>query len=293
MHPAAARDEPDALSGWVAAAYGLLIRGREPLAGLSRGAATPAGNLPEFELIAVERLDEDGWGDAEVISSTADGLRIERHPVLGHRMSGRGIGRALIEPGARRGLIERRAGSEWPHARWILSQVLPFTASLRGRELLHAGSVVLGGEALALVGASGAGKSTLVCALLERGARFLADDVTALEPRAGEIVAHPGPGILALEQPRRVEPEGPARLGALCLLGAGPEPLVEELPEADPAALLAAAYDRVSRSTERLERHLSLMARVARNVRPVRVIRSPHGDADELASRLVQLVKYG
>ena len=53
----------------------------------------------------------------------------------------------------------------------LMIESLPFAAALHGRELLHAGGVVVGDEAVAILGPSGRGKSTLVGALVQAGRR--------------------------------------------------------------------------------------------------------------------------
>jgi hypothetical protein len=58
---------------------------------------------------------------------------------------------------------------------------------------LHASTVALGSEAIAVAGASGAGKSTTVTALSARGYRLVSDDVTVLSLRpTGEYQIVPG-----------------------------------------------------------------------------------------------------
>lgn len=57
--------------------------------------------------------------------------------------------------------------------------------------LLHASSVSMNGRAVILAGASGSGKTTLMMALVGAGARFLADDLTALHPDGKSVLAFP------------------------------------------------------------------------------------------------------
>lgn len=56
---------------------------------------------------------------------------------------------------------------------------------------VHAAVVVLEERALVLPGLSRAGKSTLALALVERGARFLSDELLAFEPATGLALAFP------------------------------------------------------------------------------------------------------
>jgi serine kinase of HPr protein (carbohydrate metabolism regulator) len=56
-------------------------------------------------------------------------------------------------------------------------------------EAIHASAVLARGGGVLLRGASGAGKSTLAAALVERGARLVADDRVMLSARGGRLVA--------------------------------------------------------------------------------------------------------
>src|SRR5262249_37777024 len=75
--------------------------------------------------------------------------------------------------------------------RLLVAQALPFAAVLQGLEVLHASAVATGPGAVALAGPSGSGKTSVALELCRRGARFLADDVVALEPGA-DLSVHPG-----------------------------------------------------------------------------------------------------
>jgi hypothetical protein len=83
---------------------------------------------------------------------------------------------------------------------------------LRGFVVLHGAAVSLSGEAHVWVGASGAGKTTAAleaCASATGSARFLADEVVALEPRGDAFVVRRG-----VPWPR-VDAGAPAHLHAL------------------------------------------------------------------------------
>lgn len=197
--------------------------------------------------------------------------------------------------------------------RLLVAQVLPFAAALQGLEVLHAGAVVVGGEAVALSGPSGSGKTSLALALQRRGAELLADDVLALEPDGGELLAHPGApisgidlaeaerlgapgegeraGVLAVNARERVTraalAPGPVPLGALFLLdrrSEGPaQPIFEA--EGDPRHLLASTFNLVLASPERLAGLLDVCARLAAR-RVERVTYGPAIDPDELAAAI-------
>ena len=55
-----------------------------------------------------------------------------------------------------------------------------------------------------LAGESGSGKTTLAAELMLAGLRFIADDVVALSLRGGELVVHPGPGLMSLRRPCQI-----------------------------------------------------------------------------------------
>jgi hypothetical protein len=270
----------------------LELSGEFELLGLSKTGAAPVPGQPGVELQLVESLGPPAER-ASRISGSPHGLMIEADPSGGHRVTGAGLGVALIAPGAATVALEPPAAERWMWNRWVLSQVLPFVAALHGIELLHAGGVVLDGSGVAILGPSGAGKSTLVAALVERGAGFLADDVIAVQPSGGEVVAHPGPGLLVLATGRPMAPAAPTELGTVCWLEAAGHTSLELTAEPDPRALLSNVYERVRRDPIRLERQLSLLAQLAGQVSFIRLRRGPDCDPESLATRLIERLKTG
>jgi hypothetical protein len=81
---------------------------------------------------------------------------------------------------------------------YLLNQVLSECLVARGAEPLHATSVVIGGEAIAILGDSGHGKSTLAAALMGMGHRLLTDDVLVLEFVDSGVLAYPSLARLKL-----------------------------------------------------------------------------------------------
>ena len=59
--------------------------------------------------------------------------------------------------------------------------------------LVHGAMVEIGGRGVMLCGASGSGKSTLALALVERGARYLSDEIAAIDDVAMSVSAYPKP----------------------------------------------------------------------------------------------------
>jgi hypothetical protein len=291
---------------WHAGAYGLSLAGTVAIPGLSAGAARPATGSPQVQLGAVVTIEAD-WSTATVIAGAGGPTTIKYAPRSGHLMHADGVGRALIESGAGRVLLEPPRGNDWAWARWVLGQVLPFTASLNGLELLHAGAVVIDDSAVALLGRSGAGKSTLVAALVRCGAAFLADDVVAIERAGDTVVAHPGPALLVLDRRHRAQaaqlpgsdagadgeiarlltPIDVTPLRFVCVLDDGDGPPVAPMPSPDIAALLGATYERVRRDPDRLRRQFELLGELAECARFVRVRVRSGPNPDDLAGRLL------
>jgi hypothetical protein len=72
---------------------------------------------------------------------------------------------------------------------------------------LHAGAVARGGRALLIVGPGGVGKSTLATALLDRGFRYLGDDVAPIDLGTGRVVPFPTAPTVWRHPGRWVVPE--------------------------------------------------------------------------------------
>jgi hypothetical protein len=69
--------------------------------------------------------------------------------------------------------------------------IVALTLQLQGRVLLHAGAVLVEGQAVGLAGPHGAGKSTLTASLLQAGHPMLTDDILPLTHEDGRVHAHP------------------------------------------------------------------------------------------------------
>ncbi len=70
--------------------------------------------------------------------------------------------------------------------------------------LVHATAVCLAGAGVLLRGPSGAGKSDLALRLIDRGARLISDDQTALERRGAAVMASAPPALHGLIEVRGV-----------------------------------------------------------------------------------------
>jgi hypothetical protein len=80
----------------------------------------------------------------------------------------------------------------------LLGQALSFALVKKGLEPLHATTVVVNGEAVALLGNSGFGKSSLAACFLATGHRVLTDDLLVLQSFGDGFMAYPGPPRIKL-----------------------------------------------------------------------------------------------
>jgi hypothetical protein len=111
----------------------------------------------------------------------------------GVMLSYQDIGSFLIRNGNEI-LVHRTAGLEADVlSPLIIGPALGVVLHQRQRLALHASGAVLGGKAVAFLGASGWGKSTLAAALCGRGHKLFSDDIVALrEDSRADFVVLPG-----------------------------------------------------------------------------------------------------
>lgn len=303
----------------------LELEGAVPLLGRPRAASTGRTVRVRVQTDAQEQLEWPPDGQRicdERMPDDSPCFRIESHPSAGYLIGGPRFGLHLLsaDGGEVRSWPD---GEEWQ--RLLIAQVLPFTALVRGLEVLHASAVVRNGRAIALLGPSGAGKTSVALELVRSGASFLADDVLALELRGEELLGHPGTPVagVAREEVERLRREDrwrsndahpapstpflssnhrelliglpgalqPAPLAAAFFLdrrtSGSAQPRFE--PAADAKLLLSATFNFVLSTGERLTRLLevcSLMARLPTE----RVIVGPELDAGSLAAAIEQRV---
>jgi hypothetical protein len=201
------------------------------------------------------------------------------------------------------------ADPNWPAL--IISQALPFAATLRGLEVFHASAVTLDGNALLFSGVPGSGKSSLATQLVLRGAGLLSDDAVAIDR---DLVAHPSTGGIRLrdaeyarlDQATRdrlrvaptaqfdgrmigsVTPADPAPVGALYVFEHETQgPAIEQV-AIEPAVLLGATFVVASiRTPERLRHHLEMCAQIAARVPVFKLRVTPGIDAGMLAEQVL------
>jgi hypothetical protein len=103
---------------------------------------------------------------------------------------------------------------------YLVSQVISVALLQRGMESLHASAVVLGDDAIAIVGDSGYGKSTLVASLMLRDAALLTDDLLVVERYRSEFRVLPGFARLKLH-PSTAQDLGVTWMSAPMIDGSG------------------------------------------------------------------------
>jgi len=174
------------------------------------------GVLPAEEVEAAwgpsggRRLLEERFDDAPEAARS-----IDHKPGVGYRLHARHFGLAMVSEDGGEVLCAPPQDEPWSWQRFLVGRILPWAAVLRGVEVFHASGVVLGGRALAFVGATGVGKTSVALHLVLGGAGLLTDDVLAVDRSAGVLRAHPGPGIISVRPAERdrIAPERWHRLG--------------------------------------------------------------------------------
>jgi len=283
--------------------FGLDVGVPESLDWLRDAGTIATGRRVELAVAAAEdRLD---WpGDAAPICDERDEdggvlFQIARGE-RGYGFSGPRYGTAIVSPEASRIWGSPGEGGIGDWQRFLIAQVLPFAAVLRGLEVFHAGAVAVDGQAVALLGPSGAGKTSIAMALCGLGACFLADDVLALERNGGRLLGHPGAPLAAVaagpgEEMVRMTPQpAAAPLEAIFLLdrraGAPPEPCFERVTGSQ--ALLSATFNLVLLEGSRLEALLDVCA-LAAGGRVERLVVDRETDASTVAAALAERIGVG
>ena len=192
-------------------------------------------------------------------------------------------------------------------ATYLLGPVMGFVMLLRGVVCLHASAVVVGDEAIALIGRAGSGKSTTAAAFANLGYSILAEDVVTLDDRGDHFFVRPGYPCIRLWPTAvkalygsethlpRLTPNWdkcyldlsesfqrePLRLGAIYHLGERRDddaaPFVQTLDQADGLmSLVANTYATKLMDKQMRAREFELLTRVLNHV-PLRRV-TPHND---------------
>jgi hypothetical protein len=316
-HPDATDGRDSVLPPLRATVFGLDVHSEQELWLLSDSSAALTGRA--LTLTVADASAAPSWPlGAQLVCDQreSDGsvsFRIEFDPRAGYLIEGPAYGRHILAADGRRVVCmpEGRPAEVWQ--RLLIAQVLPFAALLRGLEVLHASAVVTERGGVVLSGPSRAGKTTLALELCRRGARFLTDDVLALERVEGELRGHPGAplaGVAHAEVQRRealgVPLEAPVlaantreRLLRVCAV-AGPQPVAALFflercpgeaeqpcfePISDPRMLLASTFNTVLRTPARLRSLLELCA-LAATQRVERILISPGTRVEQVAEAI-------
>ncbi len=303
-------------------AYGLDIESDFEILGI--------GSPPEYE--ASRRVRVDSASAAEIDAEAGDRPleplievpAAEGRPIVsvdvsrgaGFLLRAEGFGAAWAQADGRRIVCAPEPAPAWRWQRFLTGQVLPFVAVLAGIEVFHASAVVLDSTCVAIVAGSGVGKTSLALNLALQGLPLLNDDVLAIEATAaGDVVAHPGPGLANVdvadsELVVRVEESGAGRVlgtsqddvrieirrhdhavrpSALFFVdrtASGDRVTIDRLSPVDPRLLLAATFNLALRSPERLARQLEACGRLAESCAVFKVSSPPGVDAPTLAAEI-------
>lgn len=142
---------------------------------------------------AVDVVVEEGWVPRELDQRVAGEKTWDAAPGQYLLRGGRYAGRFLVEDGRRITLFRNPQAQEEKIVLYFLDTVIGAFLQQRGYLNLHANAAVREHAALAVSGPSGAGKSTTLSALLARGCRMLADDLTVLtQDDRGQVIVLPG-----------------------------------------------------------------------------------------------------
>jgi hypothetical protein len=296
--------------------FGLRVDSTLPLRAVAVGENAPTRTLA---LRDVERAELEAVWPRDGSSSLVDRrtpsrrlvMSVDAHPQVGYRISAPGFGTHIVSADGTSILSAIPAISAWRWQRLLFAQVIPLAATLQGLELFHASSVERAGRALCLIAGSGTGKSSIAAHLVSRGARYVADDVLALEPDEGKAIAHPGPATASVHRSEvrslgagaslvgavigrsdklqlGVEPVGsPVPLESIYFVERGPGiarfAIDDERPP-DPRLLLASSFISYLGTPAFLVGHLDACVRIAEAVRMFRVKVPPQLGAGDVAA---------
>jgi hypothetical protein len=230
---------------WRGRAFGIVLESAEPFPGLPFCSGDACGRIATWRQERARAID-DAWpleeGQVVVDLRHTDGrvfMRIDRHAADGYRIWAPYYGRHLVSADGRSIRSALPNVSPWRWQRLFFAQTLPLAAALQGLEVFHASAVAVHGRVAAFVGSSRTGKTSVAAHLVALGASFVTDDVLAVERLGSDVVAHPGPARLSIEDLElgRIPDSERRRLGVL--IGRSDKLLVEPAPTDAPMPLAA------------------------------------------------------
>lgn len=296
-------------------AFGLVVEASGPLPGLE-SPHQEGTRRTRFEVVSPAELaarwpaEESEWLFRQRLPDGGPALTLERHPTLGFRIFAHRYGHWLVSADGSSISASCSDGLEpWLWQRFLLGQVLPFAALLKGVEVFHASAVVLNDRVVAIVGGSGGGKTSVGLNLVLSGMPFFTDDVLALDRVGDRLVCMPGAGASNVRDEALRDLCERGRLGEI--VGRGPQSLrvtldrdqrelplrgiyfldrsAEHLelrfePTVDPYLLLGSTFNFVIRTPERLAAQLDTCAEIVRSAALFRVAAPQALDAAGLAA---------
>ena len=307
---------------WTGYAFGVVLECDDVFPGVMPTTSAASGRSASWREVSREEI-EGAWrpdaGEILFERRHPDGrlfLQVDTRPERGFRIWAPYYGRHLVDLD---GQAIASALPRVPPVRWqrlFFAQVLPLAAALQGMSLFHASAVALDGRVLPFIGPSGIGKTSLTAHLVSLGASFFTDDVLALEPRPGGVLAHPGPARLSIDdrELRRIPSAQAPRLGpclgrsdklmlatqpvetplpVACLYYLRPDSeathiVIEERRTEPGRTLLGSSFINYLRSPGYLERHLVISAALDASVQ-LYDIRIPRGFRPrDIAARVLE-----
>jgi hypothetical protein len=258
----------------------------------------------------VRGFSRSGLGRLVVETPTAEP---EHHlTVVGSRRSDLPF-RLLVD-----GVLKHRAASPEELLRQVTFElnVLARTPAVSNTIALHSGAVERDGRVLLLAGVKGAGKSTLTAALVQRGARYVTDEVAVVKLPGGRLCPYPKPLDLSLDSERllglcasgdwSVDPQADPKtsmpvdsLGAISRGGTATGLLMLD-PLPGPTAHVDAAADKVAvllanSFAEPFDRwgHTALLQEAVDWIDSVTVVRAGRGDLATTVELAESLLEHG
>src|SRR6266511_295146 len=207
---------------WHGRGFGITLEANAPFPGLPV-CETAGGRVTTWHEEHPQAIDE-AWelddGSVLVDMRHTDGrlfMRIDSHVSAGYRIWAPYYGRHLVSADGRSIRSALPNVSPWRWQRLFFAQTLPLAAALQGLEVFHASAVAVHGRVAAFVGSSRTGKTSVAAHLVALGASFVTDDVLAVERLGSDVVAHPGPARLSIEDLElgRIPDSERRRLGVL------------------------------------------------------------------------------
>jgi len=181
-------------------AYGLRLAADVSIPGLEETSIADAPDL-RIWFASIPNWSEEFAGTRETLCYVTPEREEDSRPALAvHKLGGENYLRLTYFDGTTF-YLDRKAARLWATwsapltvedaATYLLGPILGLALRRRGVTCLHASAVAVGEEAIVLVGSGGAGKSTTAACFARLGYPVLCDDVSALEPRGGDLFVRP------------------------------------------------------------------------------------------------------